>query len=463
MKTLIRHILTALFVGALASCGGSGDGGSGNPDSLAADSCRLPDTLRVATLYSPTSYFIFRDENMGFDYTLVKDFTQDKGIVLDLQVATSLENALERLDSGYVDLVAYEVPVTAQYNKMVVHCGPVSETTQVLVQPRSDSLITDVTELVGRDIYVESNSKYSQRLENLNSELGGGIRIHNVDRDTLITEDLLEMVSQGEIPLTVVDSDIARLNKTYFPKLDISLALSFKQKAQWAVAPDRKWLADSINTWIGSEMPKRQVDAVYKRYFELSKSMPSLMTFDMSKGKISPYDDLIRKYAKEVGWDWRLLASMGFVESRFESSAVSWAGARGFMQIMPGTARANGVSPDALVDPETSLKVAVKLIAALDKLLKPYVADPEQRKKFIVAAYNSGGAHIIDAINLAKKHGKNPNVWSGNVEDALLLKANPEYFNDPVVKYGYFRGRQTTAYVNQVYSFYDRAVKQVKS
>ena len=175
----------------------------------------LPDTLIVGTLYSPTSYFLYREEPMGFDYDLVRQLSTDKGIPFRLEVATSLASAVEMLDSGKIHLLAYEVPVTAEYKGHVIPCGKETITNQVLVQPRDKGkLISDVTDLVGRDVYVEKGSKYQHRLINLNDELGGGIKIHAIDRDTLITEDLIAMVSEGDIPLTVVDSDIARLNKT---------------------------------------------------------------------------------------------------------------------------------------------------------------------------------------------------------------------------------------------------------
>lgn len=118
--------------------------------------------------------------------------------------------------------------MTSDYRSRVIACGPYSSTTQVLVQPRkSADRVTDITDLVGRDVYVEKGSKYQQRINNINENLGGGINIHVVDKDTLITEDLIEMVSEGEIPLTIVDSDIARINKTYYPDLDINLEVSF--------------------------------------------------------------------------------------------------------------------------------------------------------------------------------------------------------------------------------------------
>ncbi len=161
---------------------------------------------------------------MGYDYDMVSRFAADKGMHLSLRIAPSLSRAVELLDSGLIDLLAYEVPVTGEYRQRVIHCGIENATYQVLVQPKrgKQPLISDVTQLVGREVYVEESSKYLQRLNNLNEELGGGIIIHEVDRDTLITEDLMEMVSKGEIPLTVVDSDIGRLNKTYYNDLDIT-------------------------------------------------------------------------------------------------------------------------------------------------------------------------------------------------------------------------------------------------
>lgn len=218
---------------AFMSCGKQGS------DATAGH--KLPDTLRVVTLYSPTSYFIYRDEPMGYDYTLVDSLARQKGMVLDLKVASSLSAAVSMLDSGKVDLIAYDVPITEHYLKYVIPCGPENYTTQVLVQPKvqGKAPITDVTELVGKEVYVEKDSKYLRRLQNLNDELGGGIEIREVDADSLITEDLITMVNDGKIPMTVVDSDIAKLNRTYYPGLDIDVPVSFAQRHRGPSLPAR--------------------------------------------------------------------------------------------------------------------------------------------------------------------------------------------------------------------------------
>ena len=422
----------------------------------------LPDTLRVATLYSPTSYFVFRDETMGYDYNLVNQLGNDKGMAIDLTVAYSLGAMVEMLDSGLIDLIAFEVPVTAEYQVSAIACGPESSTSQVLVQPKSAERINDVTELAGKDVYVEKDSKYLFRLQNLNEEIGGGINIHSIDRDTITGEDLIEMVSSGDIPLTVVDSDIARLNKTYYRNLDITLEISFPQRSRWAVSRANGWLADSINAWIEQAEPRRTNETLLRRYFELSKQEERSYSIDFSKGYISPYDKFFKQYADSIGWDWRLLAMQGFAESRFDTTAVSWAGARGIMQIMPEPAKAYGLSKSKITDAESNIATAVKILRQHDMILRDNVSDEKERLKFVIASYNSGIAHIIDAIAIAKSTGRDPGIWEGNVAEALLMKSQPEVYNNrDICRYGYFHGRQTISYVRNVMKFYDEACKKI--
>ena len=424
LSTLALLLLPFLF----CSCG--------RKDAAPASAAdRLPDTLRAVTLYGPTSYFIYKGEPMGYDYTLVDSLARQKGMVLDLKVARSLSAAVAMLDSGKVDLIAYEVPITEHYRQYVLPCGPENITTQVLVQPKvsKQPAVKDVTELVGKEVYVEKDSKYLRRLRNLNDELGGGIIIREVDADSLITEDLIEMVSDGKIPLTVVDSDIARLNSTYYPDLDVEVPVSFEQRSSWAVAPGKEWLADSIDTWFAGESSQSTNAELLKQLFEQSK-FASSVSFDFSKGYISKYDN-----------------------------AKSWVGARGLMQIMPRTARGYSTSVAKLNNPEVSVKVATQLISDLDRYLLKYVPNDKERIKFVIAAYNVGIAHVYDAIALAQKYGYDPQVWDGNVAQAILMKMNPKYYNDPVVKYGYCRGTETVEYVKNISNFYEQARREISA
>ena len=446
--------LCAAWVALLLICGAS-----------CAGDKPLPETLRVGTIYSPTSFFILRGDTLGYEYERISDFAADKGIALEVTVAGNMRELIDMLREEKIDVAAVEIPQTAEYKALVLGCGATNETTQVLVQPSGDSLITDVTQLIGREVTVVKGSRYEARLRNLDNEVGGGIVIRALENDTLLSEDLVDMVAAGSLPLTIIDSDLALLSKTYNPNIDISLQVSFPQRSSWAVALDHKWLADSIDAWASSPEVERFSKAVKRRYFELSKIPESdTISYRPIKGDvISPYDNLFRKYAPVAGVEWQMLAAICSVESGFKSDARSWAGARGIMQVMPSTGRAFGVSESELNDPEKNVEVAAKSLARIDEYLQPFVADSTERVRFVLASYNAGIGHIQDAIALAKKHGHNPQLWYDNVETAALMKSNPQFYNDPVCRYGYFRARETVAYVKKVetaYHNYRRAARR---
>lgn len=456
-------IAVLVAISILVSCHTSGKGGalSVANDSVAAD------TLTVGTLYGPTTFFILRGDTMGYEYERARNFAKSQGMNIRFTVKNSLGALIAMLDSGKIDLVAYEVPITHEYNRQVRHCGSQSVTYQVLVQPLDDERISDVTELVGKDIYVEKGSKYESRLRNLDDEIGGGIHILTLQGDSLSAEDLIDKVATGEIPYTVVNSDIAKLNKTYYDNIDISVNISFPQRSSWSVSKDNSALADSIDSWSTSVTSDESYKGVLRRYFEMSKNGVSgesdvKAIASVKHGIISQYDIMFRRHAASQKLDWRLLAAVGWVESQFHPKEVSWAGARGLMQLMPRTARAYGLTDVTIDEPESNIIAAAKYIVHLDKTFRKTIPSREERQKVVLAAYNAGVGHVLDAIALAKKHGKDPQRWNGNIEEALLWKSNPLFYNDDVCKSGYFRGRQTVAYVNHVTRVYDLYCNKIK-
>lgn len=459
----------------VSACSGKGNQGSAPIEPTPGDSLfeliedegsirpLLTDTLYAVTLYGPTSYFIYRGQKMGYDYSLVKQFAADNAMALKIVVAPTLGEAIDMLSENKAQLIAYDVPITSYYRKLVDPCGPESYTTQVLVQPRvkGTAPIKDVTQLVSKDVYVIKDSKYEQRLKNLESELAADINIHTIEPDSATAEQLIAMVSSGEIPLTVVDSDIASLNETYFHDLDISTEVSTPQRASWAVRLGDDKLAQMVNDWFDDHSHDNTNADLHKRYFEMSKAEP-FKTFDFSKGYISKYDNLFKRYSANIDWDWRLMAAQAYAESLYNPRARSWVGARGLMQIMPSTGRGYGAKVTSLNDPEVSVRVASLLLSDLNRNLMNLVPNDKERKKFIIAAYNCGLGHVYDAIALAKKHGLDPQKWDDNVEKALLMKMNPQYYNDPVVKFGYARGSETSTYVKRIMKFYDNAVREIE-
>ena len=407
--------------------------------------------LVVLTLNSSISYFDYRGEPMGFQYELAKQFAQSLGLKLKVKTGKNTKDLVYMLQHGEGDLIAYPLPVTKQLKDSITFCGEDIITHQVLVQRNSTKnlkALTDVTELIGKNIYVKPG-KYLNRLKNLDKELGGGIIIHEVSTDSLTIEDLIMQVSTGTIDYTLCDNDFARLNKTYYTNLNVSLPVSFDQRASWAVRKTSPLLAKAANEWHDQNMTSPAYKASTKRYFEQSKRLPHGPILSIKDGKISHFDHLFKKYAAEIGWDWRMIASLAYNESNFDTTAVSWIGAKGLMQLMPKTARALGVPEGKEQNAEESVKAATKYLAQLGRSFSK-VTDPEEKIKFILASYNAGIGHVFDAMALAEKYGKNKYVWDDNVETYILLKSHEEYFNDPVCKNGYFRGRETYNFVKDI-------------
>lgn len=417
--------------------------------------------LVVLTLYSSTSYFNYRGQDMGFQYELSEQFAKSLGVKLKVKVARNVKDLIRKLEAGEGDLIAYTLPVTKEWKDSLLYCGEDVITHQVVVQRKNGrhKPLKDVTELIGKDIYVNPG-KYYERLVNLDKELGGGIRIHLVRSDSISAEDLITQVAQGKIPYTVADNDIARLNRTYYPNLDIDLKISFDQRSSWAVRKDCPQLARAASEWHKANLTSPDYKASTKRYFEISKATPHTPILSLREGKISHYDALFKKYAKEIGWDWRLLASLAYTESNFDTTAVSWAGARGLMQLMPSTARAMGLPDGKEQNAEESIKAAVKYIGMTAQSFSEL--PKEEQVNFVLASYNSGIGHVQDAMALAEKYGKNPHVWKDNVEKYIVLKANEEYFTDPVCKNGYFRGTETYNFVREITGRYEQYKKKIK-
>lgn len=168
------------------------------------------------------------------------------------------------------------------------------------------------------------------------------------------------------------------------------------------------------------------------------------------KKRISPYDDIFYQQAKLLGWDWRMLAAMAWNESHFNPRATSSQGAVGIMQLMPRTAVRFGLVNDSLMhDPKANIEAGVKFLKRLDSMFAA-VENPVERVYFILAGYNAGPGHVFDAMRLAKKYEANPYKWYDNVDGYVLKLKDKEYYTDSVCQHGFFRGKHTVRYVDDV-------------
>lgn len=239
-------------------------------------------------------------------------------------------------------------------------------------------------------------------------------------------------------------------------QMDRSLQRKERDEVAWAVRASSADLASSLDHWLTQHqddllaLSQPHVSSGTKgRRPYIPRRKTSSPILNVAKGQISFYDDLFKRYSRQCGWDWRLVAAQAYQESAFDPEAVSWMGAMGLMQLMPTTARSVGVSESEVFRAEPNLRGAVTLISQLNTHYRD-IAGSDERINFILAAYNAGPGHVDDARRLAEKHGLNPNVWNGHVDQIVLKMSDPEYYNDPAARHGYFRGSETYHYVGEI-------------
>ena len=406
--------------------------------------------LRAVTLESAISYYTVGDEEMGFDFALAQNLADYLGVELHVVIATSEEQLKKMLRDGEADFAAYKLPTTKSIRKEFLATNVETMSPVVLVQPRNKKPIRNIMQLIDKEVYVQRKTKYCTRLRHLNDEIGGGINIKYIS-DTLNIEQIIYRVSKNKIPLTVADKDVAELGKKYFNNIDIGMLISIPLPKGWIVRKDAPKLDSAINAWYADISNSKYLKYTSSKY--LSRS--SYFDLVVSGGYISPYDSIFRVNAEALGWDWRFLAAIAFNESRFNPNTVSANGAIGIMQLMRRTGIKYGLNDSTFLEPSANIAAATKLISSLDKMFA-FIADDTERKKVIVAAYNAGQGHIWDAIKLTEKYGGDPQKWSGNIEKYLSLKSKPKYYNDKVVKLGYFRAQHTSRFVKDVFATYNK-------
>jgi membrane-bound lytic murein transglycosylase F len=443
-----------------------------DPKTILENSVRydLPEILKDGKLTvlaenSSTSFFIYRGRKMGFEYEVLKEFANELGVELEIKIVNDLDELTQLLNDGEGDIIACNYTVTKERCKLIDFSLPTMRSNQVLIQRKPkgwekmktyqlrEKLLTDPSQLAHKKINVWRNSSYFQRLKHLEEEIGDTIYIEQ-QNGQISAEELIEMVSEGMIDYTVTEENLAKINQRFFDNIDVNLNLSVKQKIAFGIRKSSPLLKASIDKWLESFMRKTTFKYIKHKYYDLAQvsSASEAELSSLKGGQLSKYDTYFKNAAKKYGWDWRLLASLSFQETRFDPDAVSFGGAYSIMQFMPEIGPLYGVYPYSPPD--------VQIMGGAKKLNSDFnswsdIPDKLQRQKFTMATYNSGRSHIEDAQRLAEKHGLNPKVWDENVEIMVLNLSKKEFYRDPVVKSGSAKGTVTHRYVREIISRYE--------
>jgi membrane-bound lytic murein transglycosylase F len=269
-------------------------------------------------------------------------------------------------------------------------------------------------------------------------------------------EKRFNMLLNNKADIIVSSRDDDSLQTVYKDEILISVPFEENMNSVWITRNNEQKLLELLNLWIVQYRGTKEYSVTQNTYFVARLNFPAKSRYS----SLSPYDKLIKRYAPVVQWDWRLLASLLYQESRFDATAESPRGAYGLMQIMPRTAEYFKV--DDLQHPENNIIAGVRLIGYLQRNLKLDDVSDDDKVKFVLAAYNAGFGRINDCRKFAESQGMNPNVWD-DVASVIPLMKHEVFYSTEVIQLGRFKGKETLNFVNQIidrYNHYKVLVKE---
>ena len=411
---------------------------------------KLP--LRVITRNSPETYFLWRGELLGFEYELIRKFADINKVKLVIVVADSYAEMLTLLAEGKGDIIAAGLSRTKERAKQIAKAKlstslRYNRVKEQLVAHQGSLPINELADLKGRTITIRQSSSFWTTAQMLAKDFGANIVIAKED---IATEILISQVADKEIDLTIADSNLIAIESSF--RAEIITPLTFKEDVPYAylVRQGNPQLLAYLNEFIRKYYRGTFYNVVKNKYFYNEKSRISHKKHRLVSGStLSPYDDIVRTYVQAYNFDWRLIVSQMYQESRFDPLASNATGAFGLMQMLPRTAAELGV--DDLKDPEQAIASGVQYLDwTRDRFSKDL---PVQEQIFFsLASYNAGYGHVKDAQRLARQLGLRSDRWFNNVEKAMLLLQRRQYYQK--ARFGYVRGREPVNYVRDIHQRY---------
>jgi membrane-bound lytic murein transglycosylase F len=410
--------------------------------------------LVVATRNAATTYYEDRDGKSGFEYDMVTAYANSLGVNVRFVITDSLTETLRLFQNGEVDLVASGITRTEERAKKYRFSVPYQEVQQQVVCRRKGKRIKNITELDQVELAVPANSSYVERLKEVQKEFPE-LRWHA--NPLLGTENLLTQVWQKKLECTIADSNIVDINRRYYPELVVRFNLTEPQPLAWVMSPEASSLNESVDQWMEQFKTSDQFAALYDKYYGFIEvfDFVDMRAFQRRiNARLPKYLELFKQAAKKYNFDWRLLAAVSYQESHWRSNARSPTGVRGMMMLTLATAKDLGVKNR--LNAKQSILGGARYLYQLRRRLPESILEPD-RDWMTLAAYNVGMGHLYDARSLARKLGKNPDLWR-DLATVLPLLSQKKYYKK--LKYGYARGNEPVRYVQRIRDYQDILVKK---
>ena len=443
VKITLLPLLLLLLTGLTVSCDSFF-----TPEKSPLEQIRDRGSIVMITQNSGNTYYLYREQPAGFEYDLAAEFASYLNVDLEVVTPGWLE-MFEMLDHGVGDFIAAGVTVVPSREKRVDFSDPYLTVRQEVIVHHDNYNIKSIEDLNGKTVHVRAGTSYKERLAEL---LGKGVEMELVLVPDVLTDELIRKVADAEIDITVVDSNIALLNRIYHPDIRIAFPISEPQSLAWAVRKGNRELLEAINGFLTRIRIDGTLDEIYSLYHE---DWNTLGRFDLKAfhqkvdTHLPRFKRIIQTAAKEHGFDWRLIAAMIYQESHFNPRARSYTGVRGLMQVTQKTAAEMGIVNR--MDPEQSIDAGVGYLAGLYERFDD-IENKRDRLLFSLASYNVGYGHVRDAQKIISEHGRDPESWSSLVETLPFLQM-PEFYRE--TRFGYARGTEPVRYVENVMAYYD--------
>jgi membrane-bound lytic murein transglycosylase F len=401
---------------------------------------------------STLSYFKNKNISLGYEYEILFHIAKQLNVKLEILTFDNRKEMNKALVAGKGHIIADFRAMSSSQGSDLIYTIPHTWSHLSLIQRKPGKrdknpapMLENIYDLDGKTIHVYQNSIAHKKLKYFADEYAIDINIKALKSGR---EDLIEQVSKGEIEYTVVEKEIMLANNQLFTNLDYSLQLSFPYRITFTLRNDAQEIRDTINSLLTNFLETEQYANIFAKYISNeNKYFHRRMSLLLLNGvQISKIDAKIKEEAKKIGWDWRLICSLIMQESRFEAYVTSRQGTFGLMQFMPRTGAKYGVFPNST--PEKQVEGGLRYLGFLQNMYAD-IEDPVQRSKFVLASYNAGPAHILDARRLAAHFGEDNANWDV-VSKYLLKLSEPEFYNHEVVKSGAYNANHAIKYVKSV-------------
>lgn len=407
--------------------------------------------IRAGVPFNRTFYFIDEGQPRGISYEfsrLLEEKLNEKLKTGNMKVLLVLlplprDALLPALQAGKVDLVAAQLTVTPERQKLVDFTDPTRKNiSEVVVTGPGSPRLTSLDDLSGKRVFVRRSSSYYSSIQALNEKFKArGMAPVAVDEapESLEDDDLLEMVNAGLVPAIVVDDFMADFWSKVFPKLEIHRNIALRTGGNLAVAirKNSPQLAAELNGFIGEYGLDSSIGRVINnRYLQNTKYVTDAAS-EAERQKFLAMKNMFQKYGDQYDFDYLLMAAQGYQESKLDQNAKSHVGAIGVMQLMPATGEEQKVGDVHQVEP--NIHAGVKYMRFMrNQYFEGEPMSDLDKGLFTFASYNAGAGRIRQLRREAAERGLNPNVWFGNVERVASERI----------------GRETVDYVSNIYKYY---------